>query len=30
MKETFLTWTLLESILSVIGLGLILIVNFIV
>lgn len=30
MKETFLTWTLLESILSVVGLGLILIVNFIV
>ena len=30
MKETFLTWTLLESILSIVGLGLILIVNFIV
>lgn len=30
MKETFLTWTLLESILSVVGLGLILIVNLIV
>jgi len=30
MKETFLTCTLLESILSVVGLGLILIVNFIV
>lgn len=30
MKETFLTWTLLESILLVVGLGLILIVNFIV
>ncbi|NQD99102.1 gluconate:H+ symporter [Staphylococcus xylosus] len=30
MKETFLTWTLLESILSIVGLGLILIVNFLV
>lgn len=30
MKETFLTWTLLESILSVVGLGLILVVNLIV
>ncbi|OEL03281.1 gluconate:H+ symporter [Staphylococcus casei] len=30
MKETFLTWTLLESILSVVGLGLILIVNLMV
>ena len=30
MKETFLTWTLLESVLSVVGLGLILIVNMII
>lgn len=30
MKETFLTWTLLESILSIIGLGFILIVNVII
>lgn len=30
IKETFLTWTLLESILSVVGLGLILIANLIV
>lgn len=30
IKETFLTWTLLESVLSVIGLGLILIVNIVI
>ncbi|WP_325957378.1 gluconate:H+ symporter [Mammaliicoccus vitulinus] len=30
IKETFLTWTLLESVLSVIGLGLILIVNMVI
>lgn len=30
MKETFLTWTLLESILSVLGLGFILLVNVII
>ncbi|MES3702342.1 gluconate:H+ symporter [Staphylococcus arlettae] len=30
MKETFLTWTLLESILSILGLGFILIVNVII
>lgn len=30
IKETFLTWTLLESALSVIGLGLILIVNMVI
>lgn len=30
MKETFLTWTLLESILSVVGLGFILIVNVLI
>ncbi|MBW3110172.1 GntT/GntP/DsdX family permease, partial [Mammaliicoccus sciuri] len=30
IKETFLTWTLLESVLSVLGLILILIVNLIV
>src|SRR5699024_8186295 len=30
MKETFLTWTLLESILSVLGLGFVLIVNVII
>ncbi|MGI2314920.1 gluconate:H+ symporter [Staphylococcus saprophyticus] len=30
MKETFLTWTLLESVLSVLGLGFILLVDFII
>lgn len=30
MKETFLTWTLLESVLSVVGLGLILILNMVI
>ncbi|CFO39443.1 gluconate permease [Staphylococcus aureus] len=30
MKETFLTWTLLESVLSVLGLGFILILDVVI